>query len=450
MLSSFPYLLLSSSVSSRKLAFAMQFPLLSRSGLMERLISEASSSSGEEEKCVISLSDIPGGPRIFELIAKFCYGVKLELTASNVVPLRCASEHLVMSEEYGEGNLIVKTETFLNQTVLKSWRDSVRALQTCGDEDILPYADELHITERCIEALAAKALTDPNIFGWPIVELGGPPQTPGESALWNGISTRARSTNSSSGWWYEDVSGLSLPIYGRLILAMEARGIMPEVIAGSLISYARKYLPGLTRHQDSTDLKPDHRPGIGPCLSEDARKALLEEIERLLPVQKGLVSTKFLFGLLKTAIIVRASPSCISNLEKRIGAQLDQASLEDLLIPTFSYSAETLYDVDCVQRILGHFLASNQPDPRASPCSEDEEDHLIGSHASLTPVTKVAKLIDGYLAEIASDVNLKLPKFQALAGAIPDYARPYDDGLYRAIDIYLKVIITCTLQPIVS
>jgi len=50
----------------------------------------------------------------------------------------------------------------------------------------------------------------------------------------------------------------------------------------------------------------------------------------------------------------------------------------------------------------------------------------------------VAKLIDGYLAEVAPDVNLKLSKFLSLAAAIPDYARAIDDGLYRAVDIYLK------------
>jgi hypothetical protein len=61
---------------------------------------------------------------------------------------------------------------------------------------------------------------------------------------------------------------------------------------------------------------------------------------------------------------------------------------------------------------------------------------------SLTPITNVAKLIDDYLAEIAPDVNLKLPKFQSLASAVPKYARPLDDGLYRAIDIYLKVVFT--------
>ncbi|KAK2658067.1 hypothetical protein Ddye_011119 [Dipteronia dyeriana] len=50
---------------------------------------------------------------------------------------------------------------------------------------------------------------------------------------------------------------------------------------------------------------------------------------------------------------------------------------------------------------------------------------------SLTPMTMVAALVDGYLAEVAPDVNLKLPKFEALAAAIPDYARPLDDDPER-------------------
>ncbi|KAI5671061.1 hypothetical protein M9H77_11425 [Catharanthus roseus] len=411
-----------------------KFPLLSRSGVMERLIAEASEDG--EEGCVIKLSDVPGGAKTFELVAKFCYGVKLELTASNVVCLRCAAEHLEMTEEYGEGNLISQTEMFLNQVVLKNWKDSLRALQTC--EDVLSYAEELQITKRCIESLAMKASTDPNLFGWPVMEHGGPMQSPGGSVLWNGISTGARPKHSSSDWWYEDASTLSLPLYKRLISAMESRGIKQEIIAGSLSFYAKKYLPGLNRRQGTSESCNRLAPvGLGMSLSEEDQKLLLEEVDLLLPMQKGLVSTKFLFGLLRTAKILRANPSCISNLEKRIGMQLDQASLEDLLMPNFSHSMETLYDVDCVQRILDHFLAMDQVAAGdASPCSVDDG-QLMGS-PSLTPITMVAKLIDGYLAEVAPDINLKLPKFQSLAAAVPEYGRPLDDGLYRAIDIYLK------------
>ncbi|KAK4488150.1 hypothetical protein RD792_003892 [Penstemon davidsonii] len=407
-----------------------KFPLLSRSGVMERLIAEASEG---EESCVIELPDIPGGAKTFELIAKFCYGVKLELTAANVVYLRCASEHLEMTEEYGEGNLISQTEIFFNQVVLRNWKDSLKALQTC--DDVLSYSEQLHIPKRCIDSLASKACTDPNLFGWPMMEHGGPMQSPGGSVLWNGISTGARPKKSSSDWWYEDASTLSLPLYKRLISAMESRGIKQEMIAGSVNSYAKRYLPGLNRRatESSNRLLP---VGSVTALSEEDQKLLLEEIDHLLPIQKGLVPTKFLFGLLRTAKILRASSTCVSNLEKRIGMQLDQATLEDLLMPNFSYSMETLYDVECVQRILDHFLAMDQVVGGASPGSIDDG-QLMGS-PSLTPITMVAKLIDGYLAEVAPDVNLKLPKFQSLAAAVPEYARPLDDGLYRAIDIYLK------------
>lgn len=405
-----------------------KFPLLSRSGVMERLIAEASKDG--DPNCVINLPDIPGGAKTFELVAKFCYGVKLELTASNVVYLRCAAEDLEMTEDYGEGNLVNQTELFLNQVVLRNWKDSIRALQTC--DDILPRADELHITKRCIETLAIKASTDPNLFGWPVMEPGGPMQSPGGTLLWNGISTGARPRNTSLDWWYDDVATLSPPLYKRLISTMESRGIKQEIIAGSLTYYAKKYLPGLNRRHASGEAST--RMGAPP--SEEDQKLLLEEIDKLLPMQKGLVSTKFLFGLLRTAMILRASPTCISNLERRIGLQLDQASLEDLLMPNFSYSMETLYNVDCVQRILEHFLANDQVTGGASPCSVDDG-QLMGSPC-LTPITMVAKLIDGYLAEVAPDINLKLPKFQTLAAAVPDYARPLDDGLYRAIDIYLK------------
>jgi hypothetical protein len=66
--------------------------------------------SGEDEKCVLQLHDIPGGANTFLLVAKLCYGVKIELTALNVVNLRCAAEYLEMTEDYGEGNLIAQTE----------------------------------------------------------------------------------------------------------------------------------------------------------------------------------------------------------------------------------------------------------------------------------------------------------------------------------------------------
>ena len=249
---------------------------------------------------------------------------------------------------------------------------------------------------------------------------------------WNGIAAESKPQSPGENWWYEDTSFLSLPLYKRLIQAVESKGMSPECIAASLIAYARKYLPLMNRLSSFNDA---NHANSGTNISDEDQRALLEEIVGLLPNKKGVTSSKFLLRLLRTAMILHASQSCRENLEKRVGAQLDQAVLIDLLIPNMGYSVETLYDIDCIQRILDHFMLVNQPYPSSSPCII-EEGQLMSGTDSLTPITMVASLVDGYLAEVAPDVNLKLPKFQALAAVIPEYARPLDDGIYHAIDVF--------------
>ncbi|XP_022746464.1 BTB/POZ domain-containing protein At5g03250-like [Durio zibethinus] len=335
-----------------------------------------------------------------------------------------------MTDDYGEGNLITQTESFLNE-VLGNWADSIRALDAC--EEVLPYAEELHIVSRCIDSLATKACADPSLFSWPLPGRDTK-QSPENTGLWNGISTATKTQPTGEDWWYEDVSFLSLPLYKRLILAIESRGMRPESIAASVAHYARRYLPLMNRQSSFNDAIPGTNIS-NP--SEADQRALLEEIVGLLPNKKGVTSSKFLIRLLRTAMVLHASPSCRENLEKRVGTQLDQASLVDLLIPNMGYS-ETLYDIDCVQRILDHFMIVEHAAAVATPPCIVEEGHLANGSDSLTPMTMVASLIDGFLAEVASDVNFKLPKFETLAATIPDYARPLDDGLYHAIDVYLK------------
>lgn len=90
-----------------------------------------------------------------------------------------------------------------------------------------------------------------------------------------------------------------------------------------------------------------------------------------------------------------------------------------------SIDENTLHDVDVVQRILDNFLLYEQ---------QQQQQLQPG------PLT-ISKLLDNYLAEIAKDPNLPVAKFQFLAQSLPGNARKSDDGLYRAIDTYLKVVI---------
>nr|GMD51806.1 BTB/POZ domain-containing protein At5g66560 [Ipomoea batatas] len=394
-----------------------KFPLMSKSRKLHELITE------QETK--------PSGSETFEAAAKFCYGVKIDLSASNVAPLRCAGEYLEMTEEYSEENLISKTERFLSQTVLKSIKDSIKTLNSC--EKLLPLAETLGIVQRCIDAIAARASSaDPSLFGWPMSDGAANRKAILNQPLWNGVEANTRRKGTSRGGatdsWCEELGHLSLPLFQRLILAMKGRDLNPEVIETCLMYYAKKYIPGLSRSSRKTS--------SSSIPSENEQRELLETIIANLPTEKSSrasSATRILFGLLRTANILNASENCRSALERKIGSQLEQATLDDLLIPSYSYLNETLYDVDCVERILGYFLSGLEEGSVNRIEGEDEHDSVRSAAVML-----VGKLIDGYLSEIASDSNLKPEKFCELAVSLPDQARLFDDGLYRAVDVYLK------------
>ncbi|KAK6922787.1 NPH3 domain [Dillenia turbinata] len=387
------------------------------------------------EYCHVTLTDFPGGSETFETAAKFCYGVKIELSPLNVAPLRCAGEFLEMTEEYSEENLISKTERFLTQSVLKSLKDSIRTLKTC--ERLMPVAETLGIVQRCIESISNRASSsDPSLFGWPVSdEIAAKPSN---QVIWNGIETGLR-WKSSKNSWFEDLALLSLPLFKRLIMAMRAQDLSPEIIENCLIYYAKKCIPGISR----SSRKPSSSSSVS---SETEQRELLETIIANLPLEKttspsfnsrSSTVTRFLFGLLRMANILNASEACRGTLERKIGSQLENANLDDLLIPSYSYLNETLYDVDCVERILSSFL-DRYEEERSNVTLGAGEDGNNEVNGRSPAIMLIGKLIDGYLSEIASDANLKPEKFYKLAVSLPDEARLFDDGLYRAVDVYLK------------
>ncbi|KAF9620458.1 hypothetical protein IFM89_012635 [Coptis chinensis] len=420
-----------------------KFPLMSKSRKLHQLITEQETSTeeaeqqqqqeGEEEvedngiELHITLQDFPGSSETFELAAKFCYGVKFELTSSNVVPLRCAGEFLEMAEDYSEKNLISRTETFLTQSVLKSVKESIKTLKSC--EAIMSLAETIDIPQRLINSIAARASsTDPSLFGWPINE----GSSEANQILWNGIDTGARRKKNADSW-FEDLALLSLPLYKRLISAMKAQDLSSEIVENSLIIYAKKSIPGLsrsTRKLSSTS---------SMVVTEAEQRELIETIITNLPLEKNkkrnssstsTTGVRHLFGLLRTANILNVSESCRTVLEQKIALRLENASLDDLLIPSYSYLIETLYDVECVERILGYYLDNNLGEGSVIEMDSGDLEECGGRLSSplINPVMLVGKLIDGYLSEIASDANLKPQKFYDLAVALPDQARLFDDA----------------------
>ncbi|XP_047317563.1 BTB/POZ domain-containing protein At3g44820 [Impatiens glandulifera] len=404
---------------------AHKFPLIARCGKIVEEFEEAQ--NVDQNKLGIILNDFPGGPDVFLVTVKFCYGIRFELTPRNIILVYCAADYLKMTDEYGKDNLLSKSESLFHKNILRNWKDCILALQS--SEPVIKRAEELQIITKCLNSVSMMVCTDPSLFGWPM-KLYGSLQSPGGSILWNGINTGARLQSSESDWWFDDISYLNVELFEKLIFCMESKGIRPDNLSNAIMYYARKHLPGLGRWQNSAP-----RTVISFSLTPASvdQRVLIESISKLLPRKKGKRFCRFLLGLLRVALILGVSESCQESLEKRIGMQLELATLDSLLIPTYSASDDTLYNTDCVERMIHHFKSSQPEIISSSPASLELE-----ASPSSGPLKKVARLIDNYTAEVASDVNLKPGKFRALAEAVPESARSLYDGLYRALDIYFK------------
>ncbi|KAK7272199.1 hypothetical protein RJT34_28653 [Clitoria ternatea] len=417
------------SVSTEGVTFHLhKFPLISKCGKIAQAHEESKNTF--QKTLTMVLEEFPGGPDTFLIVIKFCYGFRVELTARNVVLVHCAAEYLEMTDEFGEDNLLSKSETFFHKNILHNWKDCILALHS--SEPVLPRAEKLHLVGKCLNALSMMACTDPSLFGWPMM-MYGRFQSPGGSILWNGINTGARIRSSESDWWFEDISYLSVSLFERLIKTMQARGIRPENLAGAIMYYSRKHLPGLGRWQGTRQGgKTRTVASFSLTPATVNQRVLLESIEKLLPEKKGKLYCRFLLGLLRVALILNVSQTCKDSLERRIGMQLELATLDSLLIPSYSDS-DSLYNTECVEQIVHYFISAESNLTAFSPSSLDLQASLPSES-----LRKVAKLIDSYIAEIASDVNLKLGKIRRLAEALPESSRSLHDGLYRALDIYFK------------
>eukprot|EP00252_Welwitschia_mirabilis_P009973 TRINITY_DN2296_c0_g1_i5.p1 TRINITY_DN2296_c0_g1~~TRINITY_DN2296_c0_g1_i5.p1 ORF type:complete len:557 (-),score=115.81 TRINITY_DN2296_c0_g1_i5:348-2018(-) len=387
-----------------------KFPLVSKCGYIHKLVAEGQGA----DNSILDLHDIPGGAESFELAAKFCYGINFEITTRNVAMLRCAAEYLGMTEEYADGNLIARTEVFLAEVALKTLTSAVTVLQSC--EVLLPVAEELNIVSSCVETIVSRAIKDSHF------------STSSRPSCAESEASINSHTKFMIDWWAEDLVILRIDFYQRVIQAMKGRGLSNASLGAALMFYAQKSLQGLEIFGGSIKNIEQRK--------EHELRILIETIVSLLPTKTGTISVSFLCWLLRAALYLETTVACRLDLEQRIGQQLEQATLDDLLIPSFSYSGDTIFDVDTVHRIAVNFF-------------EQEEYYGFETHflhdidsdycpVALADVIKVARLLECYLAEVAPDPNMTIAKFISLAELIPEQGRSVDDGLYRAADIYLK------------
>lgn len=221
---------------------------------------------------------------------------------------------------------------------------------------------------------------------------------------------------------------MDVAFFGRIITAMGVRGVKVAALSGAIMTYTERNLRDLVR---------DHS-GKGTRSSDPTDPDLLarqcwvvQSIVGLMPSEKAAFPINFLCCLLRCAIFLKAPTDCKMELEKRITALLEHVNVDDLLVLSFTYDGESLFDLESVRRIISAFV-------------EMEKSVAVFNASDLVEVCssamlRVAKMVDVYLGEIAIYSDLSILKFNDIADLVPKAARKVEDDLYRAVDIYLKV-----------
>uniref|UniRef100_A0A1J3K7J5 BTB/POZ domain-containing protein n=1 Tax=Noccaea caerulescens TaxID=107243 RepID=A0A1J3K7J5_NOCCA len=380
--------------------------LVPKCGLLRRLCTD----SEESDSVTIELNDIPGGADAFELCAKFCYGITINLCAHNLVNALCASKFLRMSDSVEKGNLFPKLESFFHSCVLQGWKDSIITLQSTAK---LPeWCENLGIIRKCIDSIVEKILTPTAEVSW--------------SHTYTRPGYRKRQHHSvPRDWWTEDISDLDLDLFRCVITAARSSFTLPpQLIGEALHVYTCRWLPYFKSKSSSGFSVKENETTL------ERHRRVVNTVVNMIPADKGSVSESFLLRLVSIASYVGASLTTKTELIRKAGLQLEEATLADLLLPSRSSSHLHRYDTDLVAAVLESFLMLWRRQSSA---------HLSSTSQLLHSIRKVAKLIDTYLQAVAEDVHMPVPKFVSLAEAVPDIARESHDRLYKAINIYLKV-----------
>ncbi|PIN19630.1 hypothetical protein CDL12_07689 [Handroanthus impetiginosus] len=363
----------------------------SYSGKINRLLRKSKDATGRVK---VIFNDFPGGAANFELITRFCYNKgQVNINHINISSLTCAAYFMEMNKSISKtDNLCEQTEKLWDNIRFWTWSELMMSLKQC--QELLPQASSWHILDKCFDSLIGRITSSCETS--PCLSISS-----SDSSGFR-FSCDTRSTDSLKNscfrttWWFEDLVALNTDLIQILVKLIVSRNFDSGIIGRFLFYYQKSRLASA---------------------SEDEKIKILETVIELLDsLDIRSVSYKSLFRLLRIALNVKISQCCREKLECMIGSQLDQATLDNLLIPS-PVGRSYLYDVNIVLRFLKSFLGK----------------------VPLSRLKKVGILMDLYLAEVAPDPYLKPSKFLALIRSLPDSARDSSDGVYHAVNLYLEV-----------
>ncbi|PIN11861.1 hypothetical protein CDL12_15534 [Handroanthus impetiginosus] len=354
--------------------------------------------------------NFPGGAETFEMIALFIYGSSTLVDPFNVAALRCAAEYLLMTEEYGTGNLSERFDIYLNQVVLQSWNDTLIVLQNC--QTLVPWAEDLLIVSRCIETLAFMAcmeILDPERRrDQPVITLEALAPRPWSYEMVKDII--------SQDLWIKDLIALPLAFFKRVIGSLRRHGMKEKYVSPIILFYADKWVLSKMK------CKFLHNFGMEDGGVEASMKnfsLILQEVIDLLPIgvraRKGM-PVGFYFSLLSTSVELGVRNDSVAKLQNQVASMLHLARVEDFLLPKDGT------ELSIMESIFSTYFACNMELDR-TPTEN---------------IYVVAESWDIYLNQIAADPELGCKRFMILIENVPTSSRQKHDHLYRALNTFFQ------------
>ncbi|KAK1326828.1 BTB/POZ domain-containing protein [Acorus calamus] len=215
-------------------------------------------------------------------------------------------------------------------------------------------------------------------------------------------SSSPETHNNRKEWWFDDLTVLSPKTIEKAFVALGAYGENNK--NPILTRFLLHYLKSAVQKKKPETSKLDYG-GLADTAVHGV--ALL--------VGRAGFSGRALFWGLRTVSCLGLGRECRGKLERLMGLMMDVATVDDILV---SGDGGGVYDVNFVLRLVRVYVESGTSD--------------------LGKMKKVGRLVDKYLGEISPDQGLKVSKFLAVAESLPDSARDFFDGVYRAVDIYLE------------
>lgn len=355
----------------------------------------------------VELKEFPGGPEAFAVVADFCYNMKVDLTKSNVVHIRCASEVLQMT---GSGNLAEVSDKYLQDTITSSKMSrSTSAIATllmsCMTASAV--AEKAEIVAMCSDALVDCWLKPPTKFSSPTFSKKSSDKTDESTRL---------------------LLGLPMPWLVKLLTLARSKGVKNHILAELVTKYISAYIEkydaeekGIDQKKTDTveskagskanrsahhdlDLVKDTKPGAKSKKKSDASK-FLDSLIAELPeeaLSEDCVTTEWVTKALKFATLHGCK--CRRTLVRVAGDRLNSLSADDLCI----ISPSVLKDIV------------------SESCNGDTNQGQ-----------KACQLVENYMNEMARKGVLTAETYKTLVTSGPPDCRKSHDSLYGILEYVL-------------